>query len=107
MPHLVVMPVLKETVKSYSRLNIRISPEIKARVERAARILGQDLTEFTSNTLNQQAQEVIESHDQILLSESDYRYFLEALNKPAGRPSRRSQEALENYNRAISEETRS
>ena len=34
-----------------SRLNVRLSPEIKARVAKAATIIGQDLTEFAAATL--------------------------------------------------------
>lgn len=100
------MPSIREkSSQSYSRLNVRISPEIKARIQRAASILGQDLTEFTSNTLNQYAQEIIENHDQILLSEKDYKFFVDALNKPARKPSERSIKALKEYKRMFKKES--
>ncbi|MGD9560717.1 MAG: DUF1778 domain-containing protein [Pyrinomonadaceae bacterium] len=94
-------PIREKTSREYSRLNVRISPQIKERIQRAAHILGQDLTEFASNTLNQHAREIIENHDQILLSEKDYGFFLDALNRPARAPSKRSMKALEGYKRML------
>lgn len=96
------MPPVKDPLKeSRSRLNIRIAPEIKERIQRAANILGQDLTEFTSSTLNKYSREVIENHDQILLSEKDYEFFDDALSRPARKPSERSLKALKEYERVF------
>ena len=99
------MQVVKENLSaSNGRLNIRLLPEIKARIQRAAHILGQDLTEFTSNILNREAQEIIENHEQILLSERDYTFFTEALNRPAQKPSERSLNSLKEYQRIFEKE---
>lgn len=92
------MPSVKEkSPHASSRLNIRIAPEIKARIQRAAALLGQDLTEFASNTLNLHAKEIIESYDQIVLSEKDFDVFVEALERPARNPSQSSRKALKQY----------
>ena len=90
----------KEKVTS-SRLNVRLSPEIKARISRAAHILGQDLTEFTSSTLSRYADEIIDNHEQILLSESDSNFFISELEKPATKPSEYSKKAMEDYRRVF------
>ena len=106
MPLLISMASVKEkSARNRSRLNVRISPEIKERIQRAAYILGQDLTEFTSITLNRHAQEVIENHDQIILSEKDYNFFVDALGKPVRKPSKRSLSALKEYKRVFKTET--
>lgn len=90
------MVLEKEKVTS-SRLNVRLSPDVKARISRAAHILGQDLTEFTSSTLGRYADEIIDNNEQILLSESDYRFFISELEKPATKPSEYSKRATEDY----------
>ena len=97
------MSVVKnKTVSEQSRLNFRLSPEIKARVAKAASLIGQDLTEFAIATLNQRAIEILEKHDSILLESEDYRFFLDALGEtePA-EPSRKSQEIADKYRRGI------
>lgn len=99
------MPSVREKgPHAYSRLNVRITPEIKARIQRAADLLGQDLTEFTSNTLNHHAQEIIENYEQIVLSEKDFAFFVEALERPAQKPSKRSRKALKEYRQMFGKE---
>lgn len=98
------MHVIKENLTP-SRLNIRIHPDIKERIQRAARILGQDLTEFTSNVLNREAKEIIDNHEQILLSEQEYDWFIEALDRPARTPSKRSLRALKEYREVFGDRT--
>ncbi len=91
------MATIKRNENEYSRLNIRIAPEIKAKMKRAANILGQDLTEFASSILNREAQQVINTNDELVLSESDYKFFIEALDRPAQKPSKRSLKAHREY----------
>ncbi len=96
------MTIVKERkALDQSRLNIRLSSEIKARIARAATILDQDLTEFTVATLNEKAVEIIEKHDQVVLSPEEYKFFLDALDEPAKEPSEYSLKALEKYRRGI------
>ena len=90
----------KKKVRS-SRLNIRLSPEVKTRISRAAHILGQDLTEFTASTLSRHADQIIDNHEQILLSESDYKFFVSELEKPARKPSAYSRKAMAEYRRVF------
>jgi len=83
--------------KQYSRLNVRLATEVKLKVDKAAHILGEDLTEFTSRTLSRHADEIIENHEQIILSESDYNFFIAELEKPAKKPSSYSIKARDSY----------
>lgn len=78
-----------------------MSPEIKVRVQRAAHILGQDLTEFTEDTLNSRAMEVIEANERIVLKEREYRFFLDYLGSQPAKPSKRSLAALKNYRKSV------
>lgn len=93
--------VLEKKKATNSRLNIRLSPDIKARISRAAHILGQDLTEFTASTLGRYADEIIDNHEQILLSERDYKFFIAELEKPATAPSEYSKKAMDDYRRVF------
>ena len=95
------MPVVKnKNTSQQSRLNFRLAPEIKARVARAATVVGQDLTEFAVATLSQKADEVLEKHDRVLLGSEDYQFFLDALSAAdAGKPSKKSKKAADEYRR--------
>ena len=95
------MPVVKnKNTSQQSRLNFRLAPEIKARVARAATVVGQDLTEFAVATLSQKADEVLEKHDRVLLGSDDYQFFLDALSAAdAGKPSKKSNKAADEYRR--------
>ena len=96
-----------ETVKNkiareQSRLNVRLAPEIKEKIARAATIYGQDLTEFAVSVLTQKAEEILEKHDALRLESADYQFFLKALDEPsAGEPSEKSRKTAEKYQRGI------
>lgn len=95
------MPVVKnKNTREQSRLNFRLSPEIKTRIARAATVVGQDLTEFAVSTLSQKADEVLEKHDNVLLGSEDYQFFLDALSQTeTSEPSKKSQKAADEYRR--------
>ena len=99
-----MVAVLEKKKIINSRLNVRLSPEVKARIARAAHILGQDLTEFTSSTLGRYADEIIDNQEQILLSESDYRFFVAELEKPATMPSEYAKKAMNDYRRVFKQD---
>jgi uncharacterized protein (DUF1778 family) len=87
----------KARVRNKDRMNFRISPEIKARVVRAAAITGQELTDFAVSTLNDKASAVLDRHDTIALDRSDYDFFLKVLDDRGRKPSKRSQAAARRY----------
>ena len=83
-----------------SRLNVRLTPEIKLRIDQAAAILGQDLTEFATSTLSQRANDVIEKNEEFVLTQAERKFFMDYL---AGdydpKPSQKTIEATERYKR--------
>ena len=95
------MPIVKnKTAREQSRLNFRLAPEIKARVARAATVVGQDLTEFAVSTLSQKADEVLEKYDNVILGSEDYQFFLDVLSATeTDKPSKKSQKAADEYRR--------
>lgn len=94
--------VSEKPSKSYSRLNVRLSSEIKLRIQKAAHILGQDLTEFTEDTLNSRALEVIKANSALVLEEKEYQFFLDLLAGEPAKPTKKSLEARKRYHEMIS-----
>ena len=78
------------------RLNFRLDAEIKARVVRAAAIMGQEVTDFAVSTLNEKASEILERHGSLTLNSDDYQFFLNALTDDR-KPSKRSRDAARHY----------
>lgn len=70
-----------------SRLNVRLSSNVKMRIARAAHILDQDLTEFAVSTLNDRAVEVLEKHEAFELSESQRQAFFDILDGVSPKPT--------------------
>ena len=69
--------------KTSDRINCRISPTIKARVEEAAQALGQSITTFTETALAEKAQSVLAEQERIVLSEAQFARFVEILEDPS------------------------
>ena len=66
-----------------ARLNFRVSPDIKDRVEKAARLSGLTLTDFAVSVLNETATEVLDRHHVAELSNRDRDMFLAMLDERA------------------------
>ncbi|MFB8790912.1 MAG: DUF1778 domain-containing protein [Potamolinea sp.] len=66
-----------------ARLEARISPEIKALLQKAADLEGRTLTDFVVATVQREAYRVIEQHQILQLSLKDSEVFVEALLNPA------------------------
>lgn len=97
-----IMSIVKAKSSSpQSRLNVRLSPEVKSRISRAATILGQDLTEFTSQTLNDRAVEVLMTHEILVLSEREHKFFLDYLSSEAAEPSEKVRKLASEYKRGV------
>ena len=64
---------------------MRIAPQAKTIIERAASITGQTLTDFAISNLVQSAMETIERHERLVMSDRDRDRFLAALDRPAKR----------------------
>jgi len=86
----------KKQTLEVDRINFRLSPEIKAKIVRAAAITGQQLTDFAVSTLNEKANEILEQHNNITLNSQDYKFFLDSLSQEQ-EPSQTSLNAANRY----------
>lgn len=70
-------------IDKHARLNIRLRPEVKDRIERAANISGKTLTDFAVSVLSESAEGVLERHEAATLSDRDREIFLSVLDEKA------------------------
>jgi uncharacterized protein (DUF1778 family) len=63
-------------------MNLRISPEAKSRIARAAALRRADLTSFVTQAALREADAVIAEAQRIELSERDYQKVLDLLQNP-------------------------
>jgi uncharacterized protein (DUF1778 family) len=80
-------------VDDNKRMNLRVSPEAKAKLIRAAAIRHTDLTHFVTQTALREAEAVIEADETIKVSERDYLRVLELLENPP-KPNAKLQAAI-------------
>jgi uncharacterized protein (DUF1778 family) len=76
---IMTMPHVHSSDDSTARqvqFNIRMSTKEKQRIEDAARVSRQTITEFTQNALAEKADEILAHHEQIVLSNRDYNQFV-------------------------------
>jgi len=78
------------------RLEARLRPEVKARLQYAADLQGRTLSDFVLESAQHAAEQVIHDHAVITLTEQDSRIFLEAVLHPPA-PSHRLQAAAAHY----------
>jgi uncharacterized protein (DUF1778 family) len=69
-------------VDDSERMNLRVRPEVKARLVRAAALRHTDLTEFVTRTALREADAVIEAAEHIKLSGRDSLLVLDLLENP-------------------------
>lgn len=65
-----------------SRLELRVAPEEKEIIDRAATLSGSNTTDFVRSTVLAAAREAIRAHEVIELTTEGGRIFLEALADP-------------------------
>lgn len=68
--------------KNRDTINIRIQPEQRELIDRAASILGKNRTEFILEVACQEAESVIADNTFFALDEEKYEQFVEILNSP-------------------------
>lgn len=73
---------MSNIASSKSRLEARVSPEIKELSQRAADLEGLTLTDFVSVSVKEKALQVIEQHQKLQLSIEDSIAFVDALLNP-------------------------
>lgn len=69
-------------VDDNKRMNLRVSPETKAKLVRAAALRNTDLTNFVTQTALREAEAVIEAAEVVRLSGHDHARVLELLENP-------------------------
>jgi len=75
-------------VDDNKRMNLRLRPEQKATLMRAAALKNTDLTDFVLQLALREANAVIEEAERITLSKRDTRLWLDLLDNPP-KPNRR------------------
>jgi uncharacterized protein (DUF1778 family) len=85
--------VPRAAIDDSKRMNLRISPDVKAKLVRAAALRNTDLTNFVTQTALREAEAVIEEAEVIKLSDRDYKRVLELLENPP-RPNARMRAAI-------------
>jgi uncharacterized protein (DUF1778 family) len=84
------------------RMHFRMSPDVKQKVEKAALLSGQTLTDFAVSVLAQSADAILERHYATTLSDRDRDLFLEMLDNPPA-PNAALRRAAERYRRLTQE----
>ncbi|MDR2212426.1 MAG: DUF1778 domain-containing protein [Pseudomonadales bacterium] len=69
-------------VEDSQRMNLRISPEAKSRIARAAVLTHADMTNFVVQAALREADAVISSAQKITLSERDHKKILDLIENP-------------------------
>lgn len=72
----------RTAVDNNKRMNLRLRPEQKAQLVRAAAIRNKDLTDFVLQPALREAKMVIEEAERTILSERDSALVLKLLEKP-------------------------
>jgi uncharacterized protein (DUF1778 family) len=72
----------RAAIDDNKRMNLRISPETKAKLVRAAALRDTDLTNFVTQTALREAEAVIEAAEVVRVSSRDHARVLELLENP-------------------------
>ena len=81
--HALQMSTSSTPSRTLARLEARISPEVKALVQKAADLEGRSLTDFVVTNIQAAAHKVIEDHQTLRLNAEDSKTFVEALLNPS------------------------
>ena len=88
----------RETTRA-ARLDIRLNPQAKEKIEQAAVVSHQSLTDFVVTNLLRASEEALQRQQMIHLTNRDRDLFLAALEKDA-RPNRALRKAAEKFKRS-------
>ncbi len=72
-------------------INMKAEPKVRSLIDRAAKLLHQNRTEFVLETATQRAEEVILDHQLISLDKQRYERFVAALDAPPAKNPRLQQ----------------
>lgn len=94
------MPTTEKQTPQAARLNFRLPPEIKEKIENAAIVSGVTVTDFAITALANTAQAVLEKHQTTILSDRDRDIFLAMLENPP-EPNEALKKAVKEYKKRI------
>ena len=83
----------RAAVDDNKRMNLRVSPDTKAKLVRAAALRDTDLTSFVTQIALREAEAVIAAAEVLAVSGRDYMQILELLENPP-RPSAKLRAAI-------------
>ena len=86
--------------KPKTRLDFRLDRDAKETIAQAAHLAGKSLSEFAVSLLVQSAQEVLDKHQTITLSNQDFDAFLEAIDADA-EPNAALKQAAARYQKRL------
>lgn len=72
----------RAAIDDSKRMNLRMSPEVKARLVRAAALRNVDLTSFVTQTALREADSVIQADELVRLSDRDHARVMALLDTP-------------------------
>ena len=93
----------KESIRA-ARLDIRLNPQAKEKIEQAAVVSHQSLTDFVVTSLLRVSEEALQRQRMIHLSKRDRDLFLTAIDADV-RPNRALRKAAERFKRSQRERT--
>lgn len=91
---------MPRTAQRQDRISIRLSPQSKRKLERAAAYTDKTLTDFVVDVALQQADSIVREHEVISLSPEEWERFQDLLLNPPA-PNDRLQRALEEHDRIV------
>lgn len=94
------MPITDKRTSTTARMNFRLPPEIKERIENAAMVSGVTVTDFAISALANSAEEVLEKNRTRTLSDRDRDIFLNMLENPP-EPNEALKKAVKNYKKRV------
>ena len=94
------MPIIEKQTNQAARLNFRLPPEIKERIENAALVSGVTVTDFAITALANTAEAVLEKHQNRVLSNRDRDIFLALLENPP-EPNEALKKAVKEYKKRV------
>lgn len=98
------MATAGDRARRTERVAVRMTPEVKRVIERAAALSGQTTTDFLTASAHRAAQQVLDRQERMVLSARDRELFVAALLDPPA-PGERLRAAAKRYRGATSVES--
>jgi uncharacterized protein (DUF1778 family) len=91
---------MPRTARRPDRINLRLSPDAKRKLERAAAYSEKTLTDFVIDVALQKADAIVRKNEVITLTPSEWNRFQDMLLNPS-RPNKRLKKALAEHTRVV------